>query len=246
MPFPVRGLADLYGEEDYFDGHDLVSKKRAGLAMLERFERRLGRRGRYLDVGCGRGEFLWAARQRGWECEGVDPSPAFLEWGRRHLGVEGRFGTLDEVQFPDAFFDAVTMGGVVEHLFNPYEVLREVWRVLRPGGLLWFDAPNEDGLFMRLGNLYVKGLHRDWVVVLAPTFPPYHVQGFNRRSLGRLLGRAGFELLDLKVWGALWPLTGRPSLGKRFAFWAGKLVNWIGNRCGAGTYMEAWARKPGG
>jgi ubiquinone/menaquinone biosynthesis C-methylase UbiE len=243
MPFPVRGLGSLYTDTDvYFHGHDVERKKQASLEMLRGFTEMLGRRGRYLDVGCGRGEAVWAARELGWEYEGVDASPVYLDWGRENLGVEGRLGTIEDIQFPDAYFDVITMGGLIEHLYQPHQTLCEVWRVLRPGGILWFDAPNEDGLYMQIGNLYMRLRQRDWVVNLAPTFPPYHVQGFNTRSVKRLLGRAGFELEKLEVSGSVWPPRER-SLAKDIEYRAAVLVNWVGNTWGMGTYMDIRARR---
>ncbi|MCM3871778.1 MAG: class I SAM-dependent methyltransferase [Pyrinomonadaceae bacterium] len=245
MPFPAGSLSNLYDDPDnYFSEHDVEHKKRVGGELMGAFERKLGHRGRFLDVGCGRGELLWAAREAGWEVEGVDPSSAHLEWGRLNLGIEGRLATVEEANFPEDHFDAITMGGVIEHLYDPHSVLREVWRVLKPGGFFYFDAPNEDSLYMRIGNLYLRVQRRDWVVNLAPTFPPYHVQGFNPVSLRRLLERVGFELEELGVCGEISPLTGKTSLRKRLEYRAGQFINWVGNRRGEGIYMVVWTRKP--
>ncbi len=54
--------------------------------------------------------------------------------------------------------------------------------------------PNENSLYAHAGILYMRALRRDWVVNLAPTFPPYHVQSFNPRSLRLLLERADFAV----------------------------------------------------
>lgn len=245
MPLPAQGLDELYVEtEEYFKHHEVERKKAYGRELLQRCEQMLGRRGRYLDVGCGRGEFLWAAQAAGWEAVGCDPSSENLAWGREHLQVAGLHGTLEELRLPDASFDAVTLGGVIEHLYEPYQTLLEVARVLRPGGVLWLDAPNEDSLYSRAGNLYMRALRRDWVVNLAPTFPPYHVQGFNPHSLRRLLERAGFAVEQLEIWGEVVPLTGAASLRKHAEYYAARLVNWLGNRTGTGVYMNMWVRKP--
>jgi SAM-dependent methyltransferase len=245
MPFPIQDLDRLYVDPDsYFEGHDIEKKKLVGLELLRELEVALGRRGRYLDVGCGRGEWLWAARQAGWAYEGVDPSSTYIEWGRRNLGVEGRAMTLEEAQFADNYFDAVSLSSLIEHLYEPYVTLQEVYRILRPGGLLWLDSPNEDGLYMRVGNLYMRVLGRDWVINLAPTFPPYHVQGFNQRSFKTVLARAGFGIAGFEVWGGMWPLTGRTSLRKRIEYLAARFVNNVGNWTGSGAYMKVFARKP--
>jgi SAM-dependent methyltransferase len=245
MPFPRGDLASLYTDTDeYFSAHDVEEKKRLGGELLKLIEKKLGHRGSLLDLGCGRGELMWAAREAGWKAEGVDPSPAHLEWARINLGIEGLLGTIEDARFPSAHFDAITMGGVIEHLYDPYATLREVWRVLKPGGVFYFDAPNEDGLYTRIGNIYLRAQGRDWVVNLAPTFAPYHVQGFNRQSVQRLLRRVGFEVESLKIYGQVSPMTGKTSLRKRIEHRAGQVVNWVGNQGGAGIYMYVWTKKP--
>jgi len=245
MPFPARSLDDLYTDtDDYFQGHDVDAKKQSALDKMAYFEKTLGRRGRYLDVACGRGESLWAARESGWEYEGVDASSAYLEWAEANLGVRGKLGTLEEIKFPDNHFDAITMNAIIEHLYDPYSTMREVFRILKPGGLLSFDAPNEDGLYMRIGNLYMRAQGRDWVVTLAPTFPPYHVQGFNPRSLRRLLARVNFQIEQFTMGGAIWPPQGEMTLRKQAEYRAAKLIDWVGRHAGAGIYMDVIARKP--
>ena len=245
MPFPRGDLAGLYtNTEEYFSEHDVEEKQRQGGELLQAIEQKIGYRGHLLDLGCGRGELLWAAREASWRTEGVDPSPAHLEWARLNLGIEGRLGTIEEAGFPSERFDAITMSGVIEHLYDPYVTLQEVWRVLKPGGVFYFDAPNEDALYTRIGNIYQRVQGRDWVVNLAPTFAPYHVQGFNRKSVQRLLDRVGFDVDSLTIFGHISPMTGKTSLRKRFEHRAGQLVNWLGNQSGTGIYMYVWARKP--
>lgn len=245
MPFPVGGSGSLYiNPEEYFSAHDVEAKKRIGLEIIKIAERKLGRRGAILDVGCGRGELLWAAREGQWDFAGLDPSPAHLKWAKEKLGIEGQLGTLGDMNYADEKFDIVIMGGVLEHLYEPYQTLREVWRVLRPGGLFYFDAPNEDALYSRIGNLYLRGRGRDWVVNLAPTFPPFHVQGFNPSSLKRLLQRVGFEVDEFSITGNTFPATGRTSLRKRLEHRAAQIVNWVGRHSGSGVYMDVWARRP--
>jgi SAM-dependent methyltransferase len=244
MPYPAGTVGDLYDDPDeYFSAHDVEVKKRQGSDLMKIVEDKLGRKGTMLDVGCGRGELLWAARDANWNYTGVDPSSAHLEWGRVNLDVQGLLGTIETASLPAESFDVVIMGGVIEHLYDPFATLQEVRRVLKPGGLFYLDAPNEDALYTQIGNLYLRALRRDWVVNLAPTFPPYHVQGFNPNSLRRLLERAGFQVEDLHVWGQVSPLTGKMSLRKRLEYRGAQLINWIGNRRGNGIYMDGWARK---
>ncbi len=247
MPFPSGTLDEVYvNADDYFKGHDIEAKKQLGLSAMLEFEERLGRKGNFLDVGCGVGELLWAARESGWDAIGVDPSEEFIEVGRRELGVEGMATTLEDAAFPDASFDVVSMSSIIEHVYDPYSLLREVHRVLRPGGWLSFDAPNEDGLYMKAGNLYMRLLRRDWVVTLAPTFPPYHVQGFNEKSLRALLERTKFQLVELTVGGELWEQRGERSWRKKIEFAGAALINALGRSLRMGSYMGVWAKKAQG
>lgn len=244
MPFPKVGLEEVYVDADeYFSGHDVELKKKNALRLMQEFEQKLGRRGKFLDVGCGAGELLWAAKESQWEVEGVDPSKEFVEIGFERLGVQGRITTLKEADFPDNYFDAVAMSSLIEHLYEPFETLCEVHRVLRPDGLLWFDAPNEDGLYMQFGNLYMRLQGKDWVVVMAPTFPPYHVQGFNPKSLRKLLDRAGFKCKEMEIVGGLYEQKGAKTLRKKIEFNAAKIINQVGKILNKGSYMSIWARK---
>jgi len=244
MPFPKANLEEIYVDaDDYFCGHGVEAKKQSGLRLMRDFEQKLGKCGKFLDVGCGAGEALWAAKESGWEAEGVDPSMEFIKIGRERLGVEGRATTLEEAKFPDNYFDAVAMSSIIEHLYNPFETLREVHRVLRPEGLLWFDVPNEDGLYMQFGNLYMRLQRKDWVVVMAPTFPPYHVQGFNPKSLRKLLERAGFEFKKMEILGEVSEQQGEQSWRKKIEINAAKIINQIGKILNKGSYMSVWAQK---
>ena len=244
MPFPKVGLEEVYVDADeYFSGHDVELKKKNALRLMQEFEQKLGRRGKFLDVGCGAGELLWAAKESQWEVEGVDPSKEFVEIGLERFGVQGRITTLKEADFPDNYFDAVAMSSLIEHLYEPFETLCEVHRVLRPDGLLWFDAPNEDGLYMQFGNLYMRLQGKDWVVVMAPTFPPYHVQGFNPKSLRKLLDRAGFKCKEMEIVGGLYEQKGAKTLRKKIEFNAAKIINQVGKILNKGSYMSIWARK---
>lgn len=244
MPFPKVDLDVLYADTDaYFRNHELEQKKNNALGIIKDLETRLGKKGKVLDVGCGRGELVWAAEESGWDAEGIDPSNDFVSFGIKNLGVNARVGTLEEVEFPTSSFDAVTLCGIIEHLYSPFETLREIHRILRPNGWLFFDAPNEDGLYMQFGNLYMRLLGRDWVVTLAPTFPPYHVQGFNPRSLSVLMRRAYFSIEKLDIFGVVCEQQGEKSFRKKLEFAGAKIVNSVGRAINKGSYMSVWAQK---
>jgi hypothetical protein len=84
---------------------------------------------------------------------------------------------------------------------------------------------------------------RDWVVVMAPTFPPYHVQGFNPKSVRKLMERAGLEIKVLNMCGGVWDFTGEQTLRKKLESKAAKIINATDKAFGGGLFMSAWCQK---
>jgi len=93
---------------------------------------------RLLDIGCGAGNLLLAARKNGWTGHGLDVSENSVKHVRS-LGFEVFQGELQNAQFPAQHFDVITAAEILEHLSEPRVLLAEVARLLRPGGLFITD-----------------------------------------------------------------------------------------------------------
>jgi SAM-dependent methyltransferase len=93
-----------------------------------------------LDLGAGAG-ILQQMNFRGIAAKicGVDLDPRVLE---NPMLDEGRIADGESVPYPDAAFDVVFANNVLEHLPDPYSVLTEVARILKPGGVFMFKTPN--------------------------------------------------------------------------------------------------------
>lgn len=142
---PLVALTAGY-EEDYSADHqapELLRQRRLMYALERRDLLRQARQGRFLDIGCGTGEFL-AALGEGFEPYGVDVSRTYVRYGAEHFGLTNlHAGELTEAGFAAEFFDVAQLRGVLQHLPDPLGQLREAWRVLKPGGLLVVSAtPN--------------------------------------------------------------------------------------------------------
>jgi SAM-dependent methyltransferase len=97
----------------------------------------VGRGTELLDVGTGPGTLLGDSLARGARVTAVDVAPAMIVAARtRHPGIDVRVADAHRLPFPEASFDAVTMGFCLHHTADPATVLHEVQRVLRPGGRL--------------------------------------------------------------------------------------------------------------
>jgi ubiquinone/menaquinone biosynthesis C-methylase UbiE len=119
--------------------------------------------GRALELGCGTGFFLLNLKQAGVLTEGcvTDLSPGMVEVAQRnaeHLGfsIEGRVADAESLPYPDGSFDLVVGHAVLHHIPDVELALREVLRVLRPGGRFVFAGePTRYGDFVarRLSRL---------------------------------------------------------------------------------------------
>jgi 2-polyprenyl-6-hydroxyphenyl methylase/3-demethylubiquinone-9 3-methyltransferase len=100
-----------------------------------------------LDVGCGGGFLTEEIAKYGLKAVGIDPSAPSLEAARSHaekigLRIQYLEGIGEQLPFPDSTFDIVFCCDVLEHVTDYQEVLKEVHRVLRPGGWLFFETVN--------------------------------------------------------------------------------------------------------
>ncbi|MFI5251989.1 MAG: class I SAM-dependent methyltransferase [Bacteroidota bacterium] len=123
-----------------------------------------------LDIGCGPGSLLRIGDEHGWQCTGLEISKWAVETGKNN-GLDIIEGTLQDAQFQDNQFDIVSMFDVLEHLPIPHDYIREIWRILKPGGKLIAETPNIDGFFVR--NLYRENADlvkpRDHLCIYSPS-----------------------------------------------------------------------------
>ena len=116
------------------------------------FDRQIDWRGKaVLDLGCAGGFMAEALDARGARVTGIDPAAEAVAAARAHAEAQGRaiaydVGVGEDLPYADAAFDAVVCVDVLEHVRDLGQVLAEVSRVLRPGGLFLFDTINRNPL----------------------------------------------------------------------------------------------------
>ena len=142
-----------------------------------------------LDIGCGWGQALIYFKQKGFQCYGFDPAPEAIEYAKKE-GLTVQVAGLDKMNVFEKKFDVVILFNVLEHLQDPVRVVEEIKSsVLKPGGLLIIDVPNEFNDFQVVGQK-VHELTEWWVA------PPAHLNYFSKSTLCKLLEGTGYRVLD--------------------------------------------------
>jgi 2-polyprenyl-3-methyl-5-hydroxy-6-metoxy-1,4-benzoquinol methylase len=152
-----------------------------------RFIRSIKKSGRLLDIGCGMGYFLEACRRFGYEAEGMDISADSAAYIREELKIPVAVGTVDEIDYPPASFDVITMWHFFEHAREPLKYLEKAGKWLKPNGILVVDVPNYEGTD-------AKKMWDSW----SGWSLPYHLYHFTPDTLRRLLAKYGFKTIRNK------------------------------------------------
>jgi len=143
--------------------------------------KRYGNGTRLLDIGCGEGFFLFNASKAGYTAKGIEISRDVAEYARREFGLDVEAKPFEELWFQDDYFNVVTLWQVLEHVPYPLMVLREVHRILKPGGLLATSTPDIEGILAKM-------LRRRWW-----NLRWLHINQFTVGTLADMLSRAGFR-----------------------------------------------------
>jgi len=180
-------FAARYGDGDPYASCFAYSRMRLDRlldAVLQPTDRGL----RLLDVGCGTGHQLAEWRERGYAVSGVDGSGEMLEHARRNNpGAALLEASVEQLPFSDASFDADTCIEVLRYLPDPTACIREMARVLEPGGVCLATAAPVLAL-----NAYAIV---NWLAAALPIPGVTHLKQFFTTSgrLQRQFADAGFS-----------------------------------------------------
>lgn len=144
--------------------------------------------GRLLDIGCATGDFMTIAKEF-YQCEGLELSSWSAELAKsKGFKIHSEF--LSAIK-QSQVYDVITLWGVIEHFEYPRREVREMFRLLKPGGIVAIWTGDIDGFCSRI-------LGKKWWNIQGQ-----HIQDFSKRSLTKLYNEAGFE----KEWIGTYPAT---------------------------------------
>jgi len=144
-------LKKLYNNSEYFtkdcSGGGEVAYEDSFKQNKKRYQEIISRLKKYkkggllLEVGCAGGHFLELAKDFGYKVEGIEISSNIAELAKEKLGLNIIVGTIEDIKLPSQKYDIVYLGDVLEHIYNLDSFLKEIFRILKPFGLLYIDLP---------------------------------------------------------------------------------------------------------
>lgn len=204
-----------------------------------------------LDIGCGYGYFLELAKERGWHVSGIEIVEDAIQVVRRKFGDQNIFySTLEEANFSDNCFDAITLWDVLVFVNDPYKVLRECHRILRTGGVIGFRVRNVT--FQKLAYIiyFIQKRIGSKLGIKNPSV--FHPYCFSPNSIHHLLSRLEFK--NIKITNSILtsgdPYSHSSSLllikmTKALISFISKFVFWISRgKWIIGPSLLIWAEKP--
>lgn len=163
------------------------------LTLIDKFCNR--QKGKLLDIGCGYGFFLQMAKADGWDVYGIDLCQSAIKYANLQ-GFNVTDVSLFEKSYNDEEFDVVTMFYVLEHLRNPKQYLQEIFRILKPKGVLFVRLPHTTPIAKVLKALGIPNKLYD---------APSHISDFSPVTIKRILQKSGFTNIHTCIGGMTYP-----------------------------------------
>ncbi|MEO5644707.1 MAG: class I SAM-dependent methyltransferase [Bacteroidia bacterium] len=143
-----------------------------------------------LEIGAGFGYFIHYANTSGHKAIGTEMTREYAEMSSEDLN--GKIIHVEGDRYADHFapasVDLIYMEHVFEHVLHPQELLVQIKRMLKPGGVFFVAVPNINSMSSKF-----FGKHWSWGA------PPDHLYFYNPENLSLLLQRNGFEIIDVSA-----------------------------------------------
>lgn len=150
-----------------------------------------------IDFGCGAGFFLKLAKIAGYTVSGIELNKTLASATQRELNVTIFNEDINEFSDADNNYEIVTMLDFVEHLEQPFEILRKAFRMLEPGGCLVLYTPNHRSLLVKISRIITKITKK--ISFVYPIFNDLHLVYFDKNSLKKLAEDTGFKVIKTKM-----------------------------------------------
>lgn len=189
----IDRLQTPFKKKDRITSHSL----RRYSSILDRFEK-FRQTNRILDVDCAHGEFMALAKDFTWNVYGTaDTEDAMTSCEEKGLIMHR--GSYDFKHYPDEHFDIICLRNVLEMHLNPLEILEDVNRILRKGGLVYVTTPNFNALLRyQLKERYILFNY------------PLRLTYYTKKTLRKVFKLKGFRVFEIETTGI--PLSARKTV----------------------------------
>ncbi|MEK7526995.1 MAG: class I SAM-dependent methyltransferase [Patescibacteria group bacterium] len=168
MRLPYKTTDELRAKIDTSPYVELCYGLPFGIETFEKYESILTGK-KVLDCGIGGGHFIRHLLEKGYNAYGLDITDMRVKKIGNFAEVDAN---VDKLPYPNDFFDAVTAWCLLAHLENPHHFIREIYRVLKPGGIFFNEMPNTSlharKLFFLTGELERFTEDNDHISVFTP------------------------------------------------------------------------------
>jgi len=177
-------IQSLYGKiKDPSYEEEASGRKKNFLPILFNLNKIHPHKGTLFDIGAATGIFLNLARKYGWNPEGIEASAWAVDTALKKYGIKINKGSFESADLKKEHYQAVTMIDFIEHIPHPYKAILKAHEILKKNGMLCLVTPNFHSLAAKISG-------RKWW-----HFRPAHIHYFTKKSLYKMMERAGFEVI---------------------------------------------------
>ena len=197
--YPAENEIAEYYESDNYISHNDKAKGfsnnlyRFARSVMMRRKKKLIRKitglktGTLLDIGSGTGYFAGTMKKAGWLAKGIEINERARKFSISHFGLD--VATPDKISsFDNNSFDCITLWHVLEHFYDPFTYISEIYRLLKPGAECVIALPNCSSFDAEHYNQFWAA----WDV-------PRHLWHFNPETFTLFFEKTGFTLEDLRI-----------------------------------------------
>lgn len=216
-PLPIpESIEDHYGlpPETYWKGQSFEVPPDHFKNELRRIKTIVPNAKTFLDIGSGTGKTLIAALNNGLDAHGLEASTPFYERAVARLDDKKRLRhiSFEDAEYPEQFFDAISFGVVLEHLYDPSAAIQKALKWLKSDGVIHIEVPDSAYLFSKIFNAYFWLTRTDFVVNISPMHPPFHLYEFSEKSFQMNGERSGYQVTQTDRYVGILPNVAKPLM----------------------------------